>query len=180
MVLIFESDRIRLRDASLADAERLVQIMSNEDVMKYYGMNPCTSLAAAKEEILWFQNLITNGQGFRWVIADKTSNQYIGDIGVFDFEPVHNRVEIGFKLHPTYWNRGIMSECIQKVLEFAFLQKKYNRIEALVDPRNISCQMALQKNGFFLEGTLREYEFENGNYIDLQSYSILKREFVGR
>ncbi|MGR5881054.1 GNAT family N-acetyltransferase [Bacillus paranthracis] len=180
MISIFESGNMRLREASLADAERLLQIMSNEDVMKYYGMNPCTSLEAAKEEIVWFQNLITNNQGFRWVIADKKSNQYIGDIGVFDFEPVHNRVEIGFKLQPAYWNRGIMSECIQKVLEFAFIQKKYNRIEALVDSRNISCQILLQKNGFTLEGTLREYEFENGYYVDLQSYSILKREFVER
>jgi len=38
--------------------------------------------------------------------------------------------------------------------------------------------MTLKKSGFTLEGTLREYEFENGQYIDLQLYSIIKREFI--
>ncbi|PYE87380.1 GNAT family N-acetyltransferase [Bacillus sp. 196mf] len=178
MATIFENNSIRIREASIADAEELFRIISDQDVMEYYGMKPCANLEGAKEEILWFQSLAKNNQGFRWIIADKKSNKYIGDIGVFGFEPIHNRIEIGFKLQQAHWNKGIMSECIQKVLEFSFLKNQYNRVEALVDPRNKGCQMTLKKSGFTLEGTLREYEFENGQYIDLQLYSIIKREFI--
>lgn len=177
MNIIFENERIRLREAELSDAENLLQIANDEEVMKYYGMNHSLNIEGATEEILWFRSLFEKNEGARWVIADKESNQYIGDIGVFHFEPDHNRVEIGFKLAKEHWNKGIIGECIQRALEFAFLEKKYNRVEALVDPRNIGCQMTLQKNGFQLEGTLREYEFEHGEYVDLQLYSILRREF---
>ncbi len=71
-----------------------------------------------------------------------------------------------------------MTECIKKTLEFGFSDRNYNRIEALVDKRNIGCKKTLENNGFKLEGLLREYEFENGNYVDLEMYSILKREYI--
>lgn len=177
MNIIFENELIRLREAKLSDEEELLRISNDEEVMKYYGMNHSPNIEGAKKEILWYRSLLANNEGARWVIADKENNQYIGDIGVFHFEPTHNRLEIGFKLAKEYWNKGIMGACIQKTLQFAFLEKKYNRVEALVDPRNIGCQLTLKKNGFQLEGILREYEFERGHYVDLQLYSILKREF---
>ncbi|CAM3794766.1 GNAT family N-acetyltransferase [Mesobacillus zeae] len=178
MSAIFENEMIRLRDAVLNDAEELLHTNNDDEVMMYYGKNPYNQdIQGARDEILWFRSLLAENKGVRWVIADKASNQYIGDIGVFNFEPDHNRAELGFKLQKKYWNKGIMRVCIQQVLEFAFEEKSYNRIEALVDPRNIGCQKTLKKNGFQLEGALREYEFERGQYIDLQMYSILRREF---
>jgi ribosomal-protein-alanine N-acetyltransferase len=53
----------------------------------------------------------------------------------------------------------------------------YNRIEALVDVNNFASKRALLKNGFELEGVLRDYEFEYGHYVDLEMYSIIKRTF---
>jgi len=55
---------------------------------------------------------------------------------------------------------------------------RYNRIEAYVDRRNAASTHLLRKNGFQFEGTLRECEFEHGAYVDLDVYSILRREYV--
>lgn len=178
MTTIYENHLFRLRKAHINDAEELLNTSSNEEVMKYYGMNPCKDMQGAGKEIAWFNSLIEDGKGVRWVIADVNSNLYIGDIGVFGLDPDHSRIEIGFKLKKEYWNLGIMRKCIQKILAFSFLKKGYNRIEAFVDPRNIGCQMTLKRNGFQLEGTLREYELERGQYVDLQLYSILKKEYL--
>lgn len=34
-----------------------------------------------------------------------------------------------------------------------------------------------EKTGFKLEGLMRDYEFEYGHYVDIEIYSILKREY---
>ncbi|MBZ9623763.1 GNAT family N-acetyltransferase [Clostridium sp. FP2] len=174
---IFENHIIRLREATLEDAEELLRVTNDEDVMKYYGIEPYINIKEAEEEINWFISLFKGNNGARWVIADKKTNKYIGDIGVFDLDRQHNKIEIGFKLKKEYWNKGIMTDCISELLKFSFSNKNYNRVQAKVDPRNIGCKKTLEKCGFKLEGLLREYEFEHGDYVDLQVYSILKREY---
>jgi len=54
----------------------------------------------------------------------------------------------------------------------------YNRIEAQVDSRNEGSKKVLLKNNFTCEGILREYEYENDEYIDINIYSILHKEFI--
>ncbi|MFF0825369.1 GNAT family N-acetyltransferase [Brevibacillus sp. NPDC003359] len=178
MEAVFENQFIRLRQASLEDADELFTVSTDEDVMRYYGVEPYQHRKEAEDEIKWFLSLAEEGQGVRWVIADRTSNRYVGDIGLFHFHPRHNRVEIGFKLKKDYWNKGIITACINKTLAYGFQELGYNRIEALVDTRNVGCQKTLRKNGFLLEGVLRDYERERGEYVDLDMYSILKRDFV--
>ena len=70
-----------------------------------------------------------------------------------------------------------MTDCIGELLKFSFCNKNYNRVQAMVIPQNTGCKKTLEKCGFKLEGLLREYEFEHGEYVDLQVYSILKREY---
>ncbi len=90
-----------------------------------------------KNERDWFLSLEKEKNGFKWIIADKNTNKCIGDIGLFGYNKNHNRIELGFKLDKKYWRKGIMSKCINKVLDVGFFEKKYNRVEALVDSRNI-------------------------------------------
>lgn len=177
MTTIYENNVFRLRRAYLQDAQALFDLNQQEEVMKYYGTAPYTKFEEAENEIKWFLSLEEEGVGVRWVIAERQSDQYIGDIGLFHYQEMHNRVEIGFKLNQHHWNRGIMSECIRQTLTYGFDVRKYNRIEALADVRNTGCHQALLKNGFLLEGLLREYEFEYGHYVDLHMYSKLKREY---
>ncbi|QDS34071.1 GNAT family N-acetyltransferase [Brevibacillus brevis] len=177
MEIIIENLFIRLRSASMQDANELFAVSTDEDVMKYYGIEPYKNIKEAEDEIKWFLSLTEEGQGVRWVIADLTTNQYVGDIGLFHYHSRHNRVEIGFKLKKEYWNKGIMTACINKALDYGFLNQNYNRIEALVDTRNLGCKRTLQKCGFLFEGVLRDYEFEREGYVDLEMYSILRNDY---
>lgn len=145
MRTIFENDIIRLRESTLEDAEELLKITKDEEVMKYYGMEPFKNIEEAEEEINWFINLFKEDTGVRWVIADKNTNKYVGDVGIYDYSKEHNKAEIGFKLKREYWKKGIMTKCIEEVLNYSFLNKNCNRVQALVDPRNIGCKKTLKK-----------------------------------
>jgi ribosomal-protein-alanine N-acetyltransferase len=168
---------VQLRKAKLTDAQELFNITQDKEVMKYYGMGAYDTLSEAEDEIKWFLSLLDEEQGVRWIIADSTNDKYIGDVGIFNYNPDQNRIEIGFKLKRDYWNKGIMSSCIKQVLDFGFNDMKVNRIEALIDKRNPACKNTLKKCGFSYEGLLREYELENEEYVDLEMHSILFREY---
>jgi [ribosomal protein S5]-alanine N-acetyltransferase len=53
----------------------------------------------------------------------------------------------------------------------------FQRIEALIEPPNLSSQKLVEKLGFIKEGLLRNYEFTRGKFDDLYMYSLLKQDF---
>lgn len=101
----------------------------------------------------------------------------IGTCGYLNYENEHNRIEIGYDLKPEYWGKGIMQEALSSIIHFAFTSMGINKIEAKVEPENISSIRLLEKLNFCQEGVLRQHEFENGKYIDLAILSILKSEY---
>jgi len=173
--LILENEKIRLRRAKKEDANGILRLLNDTDVMLYYGESEI-SYDYALSEVNWFNELFENNAG-RWVIEDVLTGEYIGDIGIHNYDSKHRKGEIGYKLDKKFWGQGIMSSCVQAVLDFAFLDKNYNRVEALVDIRNKACIALLKKNNFTKEGILRDYEFEHSNFVDLEIHSILKREY---
>lgn len=167
-----------LRKPNEGDGQAVLEICRDWDVMEYYGeQGNCKSLEQAENQLRWALGEFEKNGG-RWIIADQTSDSYIGEVGFHGFEKTHRRAEIGYRLQKAYWGRGIMSAFISQLLHWGFLELNYNRVEALVDPRNPASARTLVKNGFRKEGLLREYEFEYGYFIDLEMYSILKRDFL--
>jgi len=117
-----------------------------------------------------------NGPG-HWAIEDVRTGKCIGGVGFRNHQSWHKKAEIGFVISKDYWRQGITSLCVNAVLDFAFCQKDFNRIEARVDPRHEACIGLLKKFGFKKEGLLRDCEFEHGHFVDLEVYSLLKREY---
>ncbi len=173
---IIETTRLKLRRPLQKDAIALLEVTQDETVMKYYGMAPFRSKAEALAEISWFNKIFTQAEGIRWVITEKGVGNYIGDIGFHNYAKAHSRSEIGFKLTKIFWNKGIMTETLEQVLEYGFLVMQLNRIEAVADPENAACLCLLKKAGFVEEGTLREYEHEAKGYVDLVMLSLLKKD----
>jgi ribosomal-protein-alanine N-acetyltransferase len=167
-----------LRDAKDADAAGLLAITNDAETMRYYGEEGSwyADLAAASGEIDWFRGL-PQENGMRWVIARKDTDEYAGDIGFFGFDGAARRVELGYKLARAYWGKGVVSAFIGMIVPWGFRERGYNRIEAYVEPGNPGSSKALLKNGFSLEGVLREYEIVRDKPVDLEVYSILRREW---
>jgi RimJ/RimL family protein N-acetyltransferase len=70
-----------------------------------------------------------------------------------------------------------MSEALQLVVRFSFRSLEVNRLEALVIKENIPSVRFLEKLGFQLEGTLRQYALIKGLFQDMQCYSMLKDDY---
>jgi [ribosomal protein S5]-alanine N-acetyltransferase len=170
------TERFTLRRAFPSDVKALIDLTHDEEVMRYYGMAPYETQEEALDELNWFNGLFDDAKGIRWIIADRLTGSYIGDVGLFNYIPDHARAELGLKLAKAYWRRGIMAEAVEHTIAYGLAEMRLNRIEAVVDPRNEACLGLLSKAGFQKEGLLREYEREQGGFVDLVMLSILRRD----
>lgn len=173
---VLETARLKLRRPLRRDAPVLLKVTQDETVMQYYGMSAFRRKAEALGEINWANQLFVRAEGIRWVITEQGGDQYIGDIGFHNYVAAHARAEIGFKLARAYWQQGLMMEALAPVLDYGFTVMQFNRIEAVVDPKNAACLGLLRKAGFTAEGLLREYEHEAQGYVDLLMLALLKKD----
>ena len=155
----------------------MFDIHTDPDVMRYYGVKPYDSLDKSKKHLDWLTKLHREEIGLRWIITLKDRDTCIGDVGFYNWEKKHSRAEIGYILGKQYWGKGIMTEAIKAALDYGFNKMNLNRIQALIDPRNNASKRVAEKHGFHYEGTFRDYEYEYGDFIDLNMYSVLKREY---
>jgi [ribosomal protein S5]-alanine N-acetyltransferase len=174
---VIETERLILRQITKDDAEDIFKYLSDENVMKYYGLEPFKSIDEAMEEIGWYQSSFDEGSGVRWGITLKGHGKVIGSCGFLNKVPQHYRSEIGFELSKDHWGKGIANEALAAVIHYGFEQLNLQRIQALIEPPNLSSQKLVEKNGFIKEGLLRNYEYTCGKFDDLFMYSLIKQDF---
>ena len=88
-----------------------------------------------------------------------------------------HRAEIGYWLAPKYWGRGIMTDAVRVYVRFAFESFELARLTAHVFARNRASSRVLEKNGFTLEGRLRQHFRKDGELLDAFVYGLLRDEF---
>ncbi|WP_244897166.1 GNAT family N-acetyltransferase [Candidatus Coxiella mudrowiae] len=71
---------------------------------------------------------------------------------VFNINNQHYRAEICYDLSRDYWDRGIMTKALRKVIEFCFKKIAVPRIEAITLKENSASIATLKKTGFSWEG----------------------------
>ncbi|MET3699643.1 ribosomal-protein-alanine N-acetyltransferase [Bacillus oleivorans] len=175
---VLETDRLVLRKVIKEDAHSIFKYLSDEEVMRYYGLEPFQTVDDALSEISWYETIQNSKTGIRWGITLKGEGEVIGSCGFHNTVSQHYRAEIGFELSKEYWGKGIASEAIKAMISFGFEQINLNRIEALIEQQNFPSQKLVEKQGFIREGLLRSYEFTRGKFDDLYMYSLLKKDFI--
>ncbi|RDW16490.1 N-acetyltransferase [Oceanobacillus arenosus] len=174
---IIETNRLILRKIKVSDVNNVFQYLSDKEVMKYYGLAPFETVEDVLSEIAWYQTILDNSTGIRWGITLKGKDEVIGSCGFLNMVSEHYRTEIGYELNRSYWGKGIANEALQAVVSYGFKYFNLQRIEALIEPPNISSRKLVEKQGFIREGLLRNYEFAGGKFDDIYMYALLKQDF---
>ncbi len=96
--------------------------------------------------------------------------------GTFDDIP-RFPLTLGYDLHPSCWNRGVMYEALQAALAFSRTYLRPHRIQAEVREGNAASLRLLQKLGFEQEGVLRQYAMHEvtQEYLDMVMMALLTK-----
>jgi ribosomal-protein-serine acetyltransferase len=85
--------------------------------------------------------------------------------------------EIGYWLAPEFQGRGIMTGAARAVTEHGLVELDLNRIEIQCSVMNARSSAIPKRLGFSFEGIRREAQLLDGRYLDLEIYSMLRREY---
>jgi ribosomal-protein-alanine N-acetyltransferase len=173
-----KSDLLLLRRITTGDAAQILALRGNPETMKYI----TRPLLTSHHEVLEFiktrvDTLVESNHGIDWAVTLNGNPQMIGTAGIYHIQPENFRAEIGYMLLPEYQNKGIITETIKLMLDYAFHQLQMHSVQAVIDPANIASERVLQKNGFAKEAHLIENEYHNGVFYDSVIYSLLKRNY---
>lgn len=119
-----------------------------------------------------------NRKMLNFQIVEKQSNTIIGNCGFHTWNPQHHRAELGYVINSDHFkNKGFMKEALVKIIEYGFQEISLNRIEALIDEKNIPSKRLLEYFGFTKEGVIREHYKVGETFEDSVLYSLLQSDF---
>lgn len=173
---VWETSRCVLRQVVKTDALQLLALRSDTAVMQYLDRESMTTVAEAGVMIDSMDSRLAAGEGISWAVSLKNANEMIGLAGLWRIDKEHHRAEIGYTLLPVHWNRGLMSEVLQSIIDFGFRSMKLHSIEANVNPANAASIRLLEKLGFVREAYFRENYYFRGRFLDSAIYSLLTNQ----
>lgn len=109
--------------------------------------------------------------------AIRWDSKLIGGIGLFGLHlhPFNNATdEVGYWLGKTHRRKGVMTKCLNTIIEEAFTTLPIARLQAMIFDYNTNSQQLVEKVGFKFEGRLKNYYRKNGKVFDALSYAITK------
>jgi ribosomal-protein-alanine N-acetyltransferase len=171
------TERLILKEMTEADVPALYAMRSNASIMQYIDRPKPASVEDIKELIQKMVVMKTKGEGISWgIFLKENPDVNIGNIGLFRIIADHYRAEIGYMLCLEQQQKGIMYEAIQCVVDFGFNKMNLHSIEANINPENTASRKLLEKAGFIREAYFRENYFFNGQFLDSEIYSLLKKD----
>lgn len=169
--------RLVLRKMRLSDAADLHEYASDPVVSRYMVWKAHKDMACTKGFLKYVLKTYRKGSPESWAVTLRSSGKMIGTCGFYKIDPVHATGEIAYAMSRDYWGQGLMTEAVKAVLNFGFTKLKLNRIAANAMPANAGSERVMRKNGMKYEGTLREYLFAKGRFVNVRVFSILRREW---
>lgn len=171
------SERLVLRQLHSSDIDEVYELRLDKATTRYIPEALAQTREHALEHIQAVNKEIAANKSINWAITTKDSGELIGLIGLVRIKPRNHRAEIGYILHESNRGRGLMSEALKLILEYAFVTLGFNSVIAVIDPDNLASEKLLKRHGFKKEAHLRENIHYKDEYRDTVIYGLLKREF---
>jgi RimJ/RimL family protein N-acetyltransferase len=100
-----------------------------------------------------------------WAFIDRDSNELVGAGAIQHLDRDASKpLEIGWRLKPAHWGRGLASEAAQHMAAFAFDTLRAPLLCAICDPENEASAQVMRRLGMRYRGLERWYEHDCATY----------------
>lgn len=172
------TNRIRLRKINQNDLEQLFSFLSNDNVTRYMIIDKIQDIKVVEKMINFMIDGYKNNRPTPWAISLKENDEMIGICGFSKCDSQNRKAEVGYILSDKHWRKGIATEALKVVVDYAFNYMNLNKIEARCISKNVASENVMLKANMKLDAILREEKLHKQFYVDLKLYSILKEEYV--
>lgn len=165
-----ETERLQLKKINESHVEDILKIRSNEFINRFVQRNSPKNNYDALQFILTIKQRTENNRTFYWGISLKDQPYLIGTICLWNFSEDRKVAEVGYELLPEYHRKGIMSEVLATVNDFAFRELHLDEIVAMTHQDNESSKRLLLKHHFVWEEEREDEGFPENLVFSLKTY----------
>ncbi|MBN2048728.1 MAG: GNAT family N-acetyltransferase [Anaerolineaceae bacterium] len=175
---VFSGNKIRLRG------------MEKDDWKHFFAWDQDTEMSRAAYEIpfprgadgsqKWAEEAAlkpSEHDEFRFVIETLEDNQMVGTLNTHSCDLRNGTFSYGLAIAAEHRQRGYASEAISLVLNYFFLELRYQKCTVSVYSFNTASEKLHEKLGFTLEGRIRRMKFTGGQYYDHLEFGITVDEW---
>jgi ribosomal-protein-alanine N-acetyltransferase len=148
---IMETSRLTLRYITARDAEALMPILGDAEVMQFsiIGVHSQRQIKQFIEQRLI--SYLEYGFGL-YALVHKHNQELIGYCGFF-IQSIEQQkeVEVGYRLARKYWGQGLATEAAQAVVEYGQQRFNFQRFVCLIETENSRSIRVAHKLGMTLE-----------------------------
>jgi ribosomal-protein-alanine N-acetyltransferase len=146
-----ETERLTLRSFREEDIDAMAQLFANPDFMRF----SLGVFTKRKQTVAFIEKVMgwdRAGIPSQFAVMPRGEEAIIGYCGFF-YHPEQGiqDIEIGYRLHPDYWNRGLITEAARAVRDHAFRDWELSRVISLIHPENAPSRRVAEKNGMKVE-----------------------------
>ena len=174
---VLTTQRLRLRQLRHDDADRMMELFSSPEVLRYLKMDPTDTRDKAVGMIDWLNGTYESKEAVQWAITLLNDDQLIGNCGTYGWDREDRRIDIGYQMLPAYWGQGYATEASKAIIDWSFEHFNLHRVQADCTDGNIASERVLLKCGFTVEGVWRESCWEHGRFVNIKQFGLLRREW---
>ena len=153
-VIVLETERLRLRRFVPDDLERLVELDSDPEVMRYISYGIPTPRERYAQQILprWFALYAESPMLGYWAAETRVDSEFVGWFHLRPDRIDPGEQELGYRLCRAAWGRGLATEGSLAVLAHGFDCAGAETISARTLVDNAASQRVMQKCGLRFAG----------------------------
>jgi RimJ/RimL family protein N-acetyltransferase len=154
VVILLETERLRLRRVVPSDLEWLVELDADPDVTRYTSYSQPTSRRRYETEILprWFAFYETTPHLGYWAAELRQGNEMVGWFHLRPDRIDEGEQELGYRLKRAAWGRGLATEGGRALVAHGFGPVGAAKISARTLSRNFGSRRVMEKCGLIYEG----------------------------
>jgi RimJ/RimL family protein N-acetyltransferase len=145
-----QTPRLILRSFREEDVDAMAQLFANTAFMRF----SLGVFTERKQTVAFIEKVIgwdRAGIPSQFAVIPRGEDAIVGYCGFFQHAEVPGEIEIGYRLHPDYWNRGLISEAARAVRDHGFADLELPRVISLIHPENVPSRRVAEKNGMKVE-----------------------------
>ena len=165
-ILLFENDKIKLRQLEPEDLELLYRWENDPTLWAVGNTRQPYSRYTLKQYILQGDKDIYEMHQLRLMIENKETGETVGTVDLFDFDIFHSRIALGLFVDPVYQGCGYAKQALKITEEYVFNFLKINQLYCHISEQNIASKSMFEKEGYEVHGLLKNWirvgeEYEN-------------------
>jgi RimJ/RimL family protein N-acetyltransferase len=150
-----ETERLILRDWRHEDVDAFHAICSDPVVMETLG--PLMSRDEVAATIVRMQKLQNELGHCFWAMERREDNALIGWCGIIrgsEGTPIHGKLEAGWRMTPSAWGQGFVTEAAIASVDWAFAHRPDDAVWAITTVSNLRSRAVMERLGMAYDPAL--------------------------